>query len=409
LNLSARLHQMAGGLPRPFWFLFAGTFVNRAGAFVLPFLAIYLTQARHLSMVQAGVILSVYGAGATAAGPIGGFLADHVGRRAIMLFALIGGGACMIALGFVERVEWLAPAVFVVAAVGEMYRPAMQAAMSDLLPGADRVRGMGLLYWVINLGYAIGITLGGLLAGVSFRWLFVGDGITTILFGLVVAMGVPETRPARAPLAEGAKKPAIWSEFVAPYRDVHFVLFLLLSFLIAAVFSQNASTVPLDMSARGLSKVALGSVLALNGVLIVFLQPILNPILAAHSRSRVLAIGTATIGVGFGLHAFCGSVPTFMAAVVVWTFGEMAVLPVANALVADLAPVELRGRYLGAYSMSFGAAVCAAPVAGTWLLETFGRTGLWAVCFAVGTAVCGGHLLLARALMRLRKERLAAH
>ena len=400
---------MAGGLPRPFWFLFGGMFVTRCGSFVLPYLALYLTQARHLSVAQSGLIMALYGAGATAAAPIGGFLADRMGRRFTMLLALLGGGAGMIALGFVERVELLAPAIFLVAALTEMYRPGMQAAVSDLMSGADRVRAMGLVYWVINLGYAIGLTIGGALASVSFRWLFVGDGLTTIAFGLLVAAGVPESRPAATPRAPHEKKPALWKEFVAPYRDRRFVAFLLLSFLIAVVFTQNASTFPLDMSARGLTKAEVGMVLALNGLLIVFVQPFLSPVLAPHNRSRVLAVGTFTIGLGFGLHMFASGPLAFAAAVAVWTMGEMAVLPVANALTADLAPPDLRGRYMGAYSMSFGAAVCAAPVAGTWMLQTFGRTGLWAACFATGAIVCGGHLWLSRALMRLRKERLAAH
>ncbi|MCC6651443.1 MAG: MFS transporter [Candidatus Eisenbacteria bacterium] len=408
LSIRRSLHQAAGGLPRPFWFLFAGTFVNRLGSFVLPFLALYLTQERHLSLVQAGAILSLYGAGATAAGPIGGFLADRIGRRATMLFALIAGGACMITLGFVDRVEMLAPAVFVVALVGEMYRPGMLAAMSDLLSGADRVRAMGLIYWVINLGYAIGVALGGLLASQSFRLLFVGDGITTILFGICVAFGVPETRPHAAPHPEGVARPAMWKEFVAPYRDGRFVLLLVLSFFIATVFTQNASSFPLDMAAQGLGKSSMGLVFALNGLLIVFLQPVISPLLAPHNRSRVLAVGTATIGLGFGLHAFCSTTPAFMAAVVVWTFGEMAVLPVAHALVADLAPAALRGRYMGAYSMAFGGAVCAAPAVGTWALQALGRNGLWAGCLAAGLAVAAGHLLLARSLTRLRAERLAA-
>lgn len=399
---------MAGGFPRPFWFLFGGMFVTRCGSFVLPYLALYLTQARHLSVAKAGLIMALYGAGATAAAPIGGFLADRAGRRFTMLLALLGGGAGMIALGFVERVEILAPAIFLVAAVTEMYRPGMQAAVSDLMSGADRVRAMGLVYWVINLGYAIGLTVGGALAGVSFRWLFVGDGLTTIAFGLLVAAGVPESRPAATPRAAGEKPPALWKEFVAPYRDRHFVAFLLLSFLVACVFMQNASTFPLDMDARGLSKPEIGWVLALNGLLIVFVQPFLSPALAPHDRSRVIALGALTIGAGFGMHVFAARPLAYAAAVVVWTMGEMAVLPVSNALTADLAPPDLRGRYMGAYSMSFGAAVCVAPVAGTWLLATLGRTGLWAACFVAGAIACGGHLVLARSLMRQRKDRLAA-
>jgi len=76
---------MAGGLPRPFWFLWAGMFVNRCGSFVLPFMALYLTQARHLSVAQAGLVVGLYGAGGSVAAPLGGYLADHIGRRPLVL------------------------------------------------------------------------------------------------------------------------------------------------------------------------------------------------------------------------------------------------------------------------------------------------------------------------------------
>src|SRR4029078_4198651 len=90
----------AGGLPRTFWILCAGIFVNRAGAFVVPFLSVYLTQARGYPAATAGFVAALYGAAARSASLIGGYLADHVGRRRTMLLALVLGGTGMIALGF---------------------------------------------------------------------------------------------------------------------------------------------------------------------------------------------------------------------------------------------------------------------------------------------------------------------
>jgi MFS family permease len=202
--LRQRLHEMAGGLPRPDWFMWAGTFVTRCGSFVLPYLAIVLTRDRGLAPTAAGSIVALDGAGAALAAPLGGTLADKVGRRATLLLALFGGGAGMIALGFVSDMRAFAPLLFSVALLTEMYRPGMQAAVADLVPPQDRVRAFGLTYWVINLGYAIGVTLGGVVAGHSFRWLFVGDGLATMLFGALIAIGVPETRPAAARVAADA-------------------------------------------------------------------------------------------------------------------------------------------------------------------------------------------------------------
>jgi MFS family permease len=404
-----KLHTLFGGLPRPFWFLWAGTFVNRCGSFVLPFMAIYLTQVRHLSIAQAGLIVALYGAGGAIAGPLGGFLADHVGRRATMVCALGLGGVGMISIGFVERISTLAPAIFCVAVVAEMYRPAMQAAVADLVPPSDRVRAFGLTYWVINLGFSIGLTLGGLLAGISFKWLFVGDGATTLLFGLLVWLGVPETRPARRPLAAGQRPASQWSGFFAPYRETPFLLFLGLSFLFALIFMQNSTTFPLDMATNGVGTATFGAILALNGVLIVFIQPVLGPFLSRLDRSHTLAFSTVLVGVGFGMNAFARSAPVYALGVIVWTVGELGVLPVASALVADLAPSDLRGRYQGAYGFSFGLAVCVAPALGTFVLQRLGPVALWGGCLALGLVIGAGHLVLARRLRQLREHRMSGN
>ena len=389
---------MVAGLPRPFWVIWAGTFVNRCGTFVLPFMTVYLTQVRHVSISKAGLVVALYGAGAALAGPLGGFLADQVGRRATMVGALGLGGAGMIALGFAQRLHVIAPAMFVVGLITEMYRPGMQAAVADLVPPSDSVRAYGLIYWVINLGFAIGLAMGGVVASISFKWLFVGDGATTLLFALIVWLGVPETRPARVPRLQEHRARSGWSEFFLPYRDLPFVLFLGLSFLFAVVFMQNATTLPLNMALNGISKSTFGAILAVNGVLIVLIQPVLGPFLARFTRSKTLACGAALVGLGFGLNAIARTAPLYLLGVIIWTIGEIGVLPVANSVVADLAPPDVRGRYQGAYGLSFGLAVCVAPALGTLVLERVGSVALWSGCLGLGALIAAGHLTLAPAL-----------
>lgn len=406
-SIRDRLGAVTGGLPRPFWFLWAGTLVNRMGSFVVPFLALYLTQVRGFSILQAGSIAALYGAGGAIAGPLGGYLADHIGRRAVMVGSLALGGIGMMGLGLARSIEVIAPAVFLVALITEMYRPGMQAAVADLVPAGDRVRAYGLMYWVINLGFSIGLTLGGMLATVSYYLLFVGDGLTTLLFALIVWRGVPETRPARAPAAAGAPTRSAAGGFFVAYRDPTFVLFLGLSVLIIIIFMQHNSVFPLDMIAHGVSKAAFGFVLSLNGIVIVLLQPFLSPMLERHNRARVLAAGAALVAIGFGLNAIADTVPAYALGVVIWTIGEVAVLPVANTVVADLAPPDVRGRYQGAYGMSWGLAAIIAPTVGAFVLERFGSAPLWTGSLILGMLVAAGHVALGPRLTRAREERLA--
>ena len=138
-----RVRAIGAGLPRTYWVLWTGMLVNRAGCFVMPFLAVYLTQGRGFSPATAGAIASLYGAGAAVASALGGYLADHIGRRATMAGALLLGGLGMIALGFAHPLWLIAPATFLVALLGECYRPAMLAAISDLVPASERAHAVG--------------------------------------------------------------------------------------------------------------------------------------------------------------------------------------------------------------------------------------------------------------------------
>lgn len=401
-----RLAALGGGLPRTFWVLCAGMFVNRCGAFVVPFLSVYLTQVRGYSIATAGAVAALYGLGAMLASLVGGYCADHFGRRATMLTALTGGGLGMIALGFARDVRVLAPAAFAIAFVGEAYRPAMQAAVADLVPQEQRVRAFGYLYWVINLGYSVGVTLGGALASASFLWLFLGDGATTLLFGLLVARAVPETRVATAHPADAPRRSLV-QDFLAPWRDGPFGVFVLLSILVLLVFMQNVAALPIDMSARGVSRAWLGAVLGINGVAIVLLQPLLAARLQRANRSRVIALGASLVGLGFGFGAIAHGPALFGLGVLVWTVGEIFVLPISNAVVADVAPAAMRGRYQGTYGLSFGLAAFAAPLAGTFVMQRFGSSALWLGCVALGALVAAAQLALAPRLTRLREERLA--
>lgn len=405
--LEERWREVAGGLPRPFWVLFAGMFVNRAGSFVVSYLALWLTQSRGLSVTTAGFVAALWGAGSMVASPLGGYLADHVGRRRTMVAALTLGGLGMISLGFARTLPQIAPMVFLVSLVGECYRPAMQAAVADLVPAPDRIRAYGLIYWVINLGFSCGLALGGVLSTISFTLLFLGDGLTSLVFALLVWRAVPETRPA--PAAHAAhERHGFVRGMLAPYRDRPFLAFVALSVAILLVFMQHVTTMPIDLIAHGVTRSTLGVILSLNGVLIVFAQPFLAPRLAVLNRSRVLGAGTMLVGLGFGINAIAHGAPVFALGVIVWSLGEIGVLPIANAIVADVALPELRGRYQGAYGLSFGIASFAAPILGSAVMQHFGAHTLWLGCLIVGALVAAGHQFLEPHLTRLRLARRAA-
>ncbi len=399
------LRAAAGGFPATFWWLWGGMFVNRMGGFVLPFLALYLTRQHGFTPEQAGLFVSLYGAGIIGAGPLGGLLADRVGRRATMLASLAGGGLLAIVFGLLRGPVEIGVATLLLGLVGEMYRPAMQAAIGDVVPPGDRVRAFGLVYWAVNLGFGIGLSLAGILADRSLRLLFALDGSTSLAFALMVLLRVTETRPASA--GRPAHRRAPLAELLAAWRDRPYVAFLGLYFLFLLFFSQIFTSLPLDMGLHGISPGGYGFAMAMNGIVIVLVQPVAGPIARRFQPSRVLALGTLLAGFGFGANALASATSHYAAAAALWTLGEILTLPVCNAVAVELAPAELRGRYQGALSTCWGIAGLAAPPLGTLVLARAGGTVLWGACLALGLLASVGHLALSPRLKR-HMERAAA-
>ena len=404
-GLEGALRAALGGLPRAYWALWAGILVNRLGGFVAPFLALYLTRRRGFSVAEAGAVVALYGLGSVGAGPVAGLLADRVGRRSTLLVSLVGGGLLTTALGFVTATGPLAALVFLAGFVGEIYRPPANAVVADVVPPADRRRAFGLLYWAVNLGFSVGLVLAGLLSEVSYALLFVGDGVTTLAFAAIVWRHVPETRPHG--LRRERAREAV-AGVLRPIRDPVFAPFLLLSFLTVVVFFQFSLALPLDMTSHGVSTALFGSLVALNGVVIVLVQPFVVRLVARFDGARVMAVAAVLIGAGFGMNALRHSVPWYALAIVVWTLGEVLNHPVASALPAELAPVELRGRYQGAYALSWALAFVVAPALGASTIGRFGAPVLWAGCLALGLAVAAGHLAIGPARRRRLAEMRAA-
>jgi MFS family permease len=391
-GFSGRMVPDLRGLPRSFWVLFGGTLVNRVGGFVLVFLAIYLTEARGLTAAQAGTVMAIYGLGAMAGGPLGGAVSDRVGRRPVLILSLIGGGASMLALGLVTRTVAIVPIALLTGILYEMYRPIVSAVVADVVPSEDRPRAYALIYWAVNIGASIAPLAGGLIAARSYRSLFAVDAATTALYGLIIWAALPETRPAHAASAHTARSAA-----GAVLTDGAFMVFCLLTFLFSLVFFQSFVSLPLDLRAHGISAAGFGVLIAVNGVLIVLLQPLAGEMVRGRSRPLTLALASLFLAAGFGMNAWPGSPAWYAGSVTVWTIGEILFAPAATTYAADLAPIELRGAYQGAFALAFTAAFAAAPAAGGYLLTLAGARWLWTACAAAGLTAAGGFALLSRA------------
>ncbi|TCC48659.1 MFS transporter [Kribbella capetownensis] len=379
-------------LPRAFWALWVCQLVNRLGSFVQPFLVLYLTHDRHLSAGTAGAVAAAVGAGSVAAQLSGGWLADRVGRRLTMLICFFGTGAALILLGSARSMAMIWVTAFLVGLLGDLFRPAVQATVADLLEPGERVRAYGLLFWAINLGFSVSTVSAGVLASVGYGLLFWLNAGTSVIAGLVIWAMVPESRPA--PEAGVPHRPLL----PVVLRDTVFLLMILLQIGYATIYMQGYSTLPLAMADDGLPSSTYGLVIALNGVVIVLIQPFLGKWLVKIDRPKLLAVSMLVVGLGFGIGAVVHTWWGYGVSVVVWTIGEIGFAAVIGAVFADLAPIDLRGRYMGLAGMAFGVGTVVGPLTGTNALEHFGPTVTWLGCAVLGVVIFIGQYSLAPAL-----------
>ncbi|TCO32586.1 putative MFS family arabinose efflux permease [Kribbella steppae] len=392
MSSAAAVESPAPALPRAFWALWVCQLVNRLGSFVQPFLVLYLTQDRLLSAGTAGAVAAAVGAGSVASQLVGGWLADRVGRRVTMLLCFFGTAGALILLGSARSMATIWAAAFLVGLLGDLFRPAVQATVADLLQPGERVRAYGLLFWAINLGFSISTVSAGVLASIGYGLLFWLNAGTSVIAGLVIWMMVPESRPA---LDEGTSRRPL---LPVALRDTVFLLMILLQIGYATIYFQGYSTLPLAMADDGLPSSTYGLVIALNGVVIVLVQPFLGKRLARFDRPKLLAASMLVVGLGFGIGAVVHDWWGYGLSVVVWTIGEIGFAAVIGAVFADLAPVDLRGGYMGMSGMAFGIGTVVGPLAGTNSLEFFGPTATWIGCALLGVVIFIGQFALAPAL-----------
>ena len=386
------ISRAAGGLPATFWWLFAGVLVMSLATFVFPFLALFL-RSRGFSVTQTGLIVALFGVGSVPAGPVAGWFADRVGRRPTLIGALVGAAALTALIAALSSPWAIAAATVLTGAAVHAYWPAANAVVADVVPPERYDDAYGLMYWERNAGIAFSFVIGGMLAAGGYSRLFLADAATTLLFAALVWWRLPETHPA-GPSARRAAPGRGWAAVLAD-RRLRALLVLNLAFLLSMF--QFLVAVPLVMSRQGIAPAAYGRAMAVNGLLIVTLQPLSGALTRRRDAARVLAVAALLVGAGYGAYAYCGTALEYAAATAVWSLGEILALPTLSSLVAELSPPDLRGRYQGLLGLSFGAGLALAPALGGAFLDRLGAQALWGATALLSVAVAAGQLAAGRA------------
>lgn len=385
-------------LPRAAWVVYAGTFINRFGSFVVTFLILILVQ-RGLSPAQAGLAASAYGFGALGASALGGHLADHLGRRRTIALSMFLSAACILGLW---QAQGLVATVALTAATGvaaELYRPAAAALLADVTPVGRRVATYALYRTAINAGFAMGPAMAGFFVARSPGVVFVGDALTSLLYGVIVLLAIPKSLDTshRAPPGEAdaaSVRPPSALRLMAVDRAL--LVVMITGLVVTFVHHQDMASFPLELNGRGMSPESFGLLISINGLTCMLLE---LPIAAITSRLQAwipMAFGAAVTGLGMAAVGVAPGFAALAACVLVWTLGEMCYYPVASAFVADLAPPALQGRYQAAYGFTNAAGLMLAPALGPALFAA-NRGALWTLCAALGVTAAIGFAIVGRA------------
>jgi MFS family permease len=389
------------GLPPAYWLIWSGTLINRLGGFVIPFLSLYLTAQRQIPVSTAALMVSFFGAGSFLAQLTGGELADRLGRRPVMLMSFFITPIFMVTLGLARDLVLISICTFIVGFFTDLYRPAVGAAIADLVPPDSRTRAYGYNYWAINLGAAVAPLLAGLIADYNFFILFLGDALTTAVFGFIVLFGITETRPAEAQHASHLPM----AERISQLKRAPVLLFFsLITLFFGMVYMQGNVTLPLDMQAHGLSPRDYGAAIAANGFLIILTTIPVSNLAAKWPRFETVAVSAVLLGLGFGVTALASNLPLFALSVAVWTLGEIGISSLAPVIIADLAPIELRGLYQGIFGSAWGLSFFIGPLAGGWIYEHWGSDALWVGCLVIGFLIAFCYLALSAPARRQMAE-----
>ena len=397
-------------LPREIWILFAATLVNRCGTMVLPFLVLYLTRELNISASHAALALTVYGIAALLTMPVSGWLTDRFGSLFVMRGSLLLSGFMLFLFPLAHHFAAILGITFAFAILNESVRPPSLALVSELVKPPQRKQAFALSRLAVNLGMSVGPAIGGILALYSFRFLFFADGVTSILAALVLMFAWPATQRTKAsepkwddPEDLGREIEAEGPSLLAAshpvsdlraFRNRRMLYFLAALIPTQLVFFQLTSTVPLFLvHYLRLPESIYGTVFTLNTLMIVVLELPLNNAMAQWSHRRTLTLGAFLYAIGFGSFALARGPIGIFAAVVVWTFGEMILMPGSAAYAAEIAPAGRRGEYMGLYTMSFSFAFSLGPWLGAMLLERHGPQALWGTALVSG---CISTLLMSR-------------
>ena len=402
MSLRAYLRTLRPDLPRSVWTLQGAVLVNSVGTgMVLPFVMIYLHNVRGIGLATAGLIVATFAAVSFVVTPVAGWIVDARGPRTTLAASLI-----VLALGYgmfpLVREAWQGFALLAVAGIGNGgFWPSQSSLLAGLTTRETRSTAYGVQRAVFNLGIGVGALVGGLVAAASepdtFTVLFLLDAGTFVAYAvMLVAVPAPRLAETSTETGQGGYRDVLRDRVLLGVVALNVVF-------VTAGFAQFEATFPVfSRNEAGVSERLIGLIFLVNVLVILAVQLPMVRLLEGRSRMAALA-GMAVLWASSWLIVLAAGAwlegatagAFLVLAGMTFAVGECVLGPAQSALVADLAPEALRGRYIALLTNSYAVGFIVGPALGGVLLAS-SASGLWAIAATVLLIAAAGALAMSR-------------
>ena len=382
------------GLSKETWLLSIVMMFNRCGNMAVPFMGLYVTQSLHRSEIEAGLIITLFGVGSILGSAMGGKLTDMIGFRPVQIMSAIIGGILFITFSMITDFNTLCMLTVVISFFSEAFRPANFTAVASYAKEGTTTRSYSLNRLATNIGWSVGISMAGVIASINYKLLFIVEGGMSILVGLSILLLLPKVRG----YMKKAKEERSLIVVTKPWQDIFYVKFLLLTTVFITCAFLMFRVVPVFFKDQWhINELTIGIIMGLNGAVIALFEMILidkiekkrPPLFFITIGAMFFATSYLILSVPLIFHVVMA-----LLTVLIFTVGEMFVLPFINTVVISRSNVHNRGLYAAGYTLSWSFAQVVGPVTGFAIAKHFGYNTLWAgIALMLLTAAYGFNLL----------------
>jgi len=364
--------------PKQYWLLVLGTLVNSLGvSLVWPFLTIYLRAKLGLPLTTITSLISLDASMVLLSSFIAGPIIDSFGRKWVMVIGMAVNGLGYLLMGQADTYWTFAILMILRGTFTPMYHIGADSMVADLVPEEKRLDAYSVTRVINNLGFALGPTIGGIIAGRSYSLTFLITFASLTAISLMIAIFMHETKPetATGSQSSGIRK---FEGMASAFKDSFFLKFCgaftltkiasSLLFTLLPVYAKENYAVPESQ---------VGWIMLTNGMMIVIFQYFVThsmrkfPIIPIMGVSAIMyAIGMVSITMG-------SRIEHFLISMAICTIGELMLMPTSSALVANIAPEDKRGRYMSVFNLSQGVGRGIGPITGGFLSDTFAPVMIW--------------------------------